>query len=217
MIDQQFRAFNDSKIDTSKFVGFVELGIDFWEQAGKELVRLKGIDPDIFEVITNEHSWITRDMLTVLEQIGLKKIHPSTLLMPNHVFEKVSEMPYEDQRYLADKATRIEVLDESRTCGRHPGTVQKRVRDLTKPEAALAIANGKLRTPQEQLAAIGPEKGQPREKAMGRFALTFMNGSLWVRKHERQIGERPQRIVLSPEKTAVIEVVMEEAKLENAT
>lgn len=139
------------KVDIERFIGYVELGIDFFEKAGEELVRLKKNDPDIFEAITSEHKWMTKDMLLVFENIGLKKIHPMTLLMPNHVFAKLSEMPYEQQKYLAE-GMEVEVVSSSDLRnGYHQNGVRKLLSELTKPEAELVLSRNGVRTPKEQV------------------------------------------------------------------
>lgn len=181
-------------VSIEKFIGFVELGIDFWEQAGKELVRLKSQDQDIFDAITTEHPHLTRDMLVTLEQIGLKKIHPMTLLMPSHVMNRVAEMPYVEQRYLAEQPI-VEVAVTPRHGHRKLEIIQKRVDALTPREAKVVLAPDGPRTPREQVAITARPPPLPVAKSLGLFALTYMNGRLWVRQAKRNC-KVPQRVIL---------------------
>lgn len=191
------------QINIDKFLGFVELGIDFWEQAGKELVSLKAKDEDIFDVITEQCTWMNRDMLSVLERIGRKEIHPSTLLMPNHVLNRLVEMPYEQQRYLAEKPV-VEVA-MPRQGHLDNAVIEKRVSELTPKEARAVLSPQGVRSPKEQVKAVQPEvKPAPINtgKSLGLFQLTYMNGKLWVRQAQPNC-KSPQRIVLTDNRALV--------------
>lgn len=197
------------KVDIERFIGYVELGIDFFEKAGEELVRLKKNDPDIFEAITSEHKWMTKDMLLVFENIGLKKIHPMTLLMPNHVFAKLSEMPYEQQKYLAE-GMEVEVVSSSDLRnGYHQNGVRKLLSELTKPEAELVLSRNGVRTPKEQVEVEAKKAStidfrDPERR--GLFQLTYMNGKLWVRESFHKNGSPTTAVLLDKDGKALIEL-----------
>jgi hypothetical protein len=90
----------EKQIDS--FVGFLTCGIDFWRRAGQKLVALKQQNDGVFTDIIQQVEWITIEMLETIHEIGLGKLDPTTLLLPQRIATKVAGLPIEQQRTVVE-------------------------------------------------------------------------------------------------------------------
>lgn len=153
-------------------VGDIELGIDFWESAGKKVVEMKEKHDDFFKAVTERCDWITMEMLTTLESIGKKELHPRLLLAPKFTMSRFASLPYEDQKYAVENPIPLAVN------GSHQ--VNRHIADMTPREVRQVVGPNGIRSVNEQREVL--VKQETAAKMLGRFQLTLMNGRVFVKQ-----------------------------------
>lgn len=163
-----------SKIDS--FISKVEMGVQWFNDAGEMLVRMLDEDRDVFSDIIQQSNvhWITLDVLHVFEQIGRKKLAVEAMFLPKHVLNRIIDLPLSVQEGIATKQVRV-------TAGLREGNhtfVSKPAAKLTRREAATAIGPKGLRTPEQQAGLVTKIHA---EKSIGRFTIILMNNKPFIR------------------------------------
>ena len=131
--------------DIDRFVSNIECGIDFWIKAGEILVKMKKDDPDVFQVITKCHPWVTLDVLETMHSIGLKALHPRVLLLPPKIASSVAAMPYDAQKYVVESNAPVLVARE----GSHSRATE--LKDLSRAEAGRVFRPSGVALPKDQI------------------------------------------------------------------
>lgn len=189
------RLLQDSKID--KFIGTIELGVNFFQTSGKLLVELLDENPHVFEDILAAHPpvWLTRDVLDVFEQIGRNQLAVETMFLPRHVISRLVALPKDAQIQIATNPVPV----VRRIGGRHV-TIKKSAKELTPKEARQAIGPVGV-VPPEQQAAV-----QPKLISCGKFELTLMNGKPFLKQGGNSV---PHKVVLDGNNRSTIEIFRE--------
>lgn len=168
---------DDRRKDVDRFVGFVEMGIDFWLKAGAVLVEMRKKEHDIFDAIRKQHRWITVEMLETLHSIGMKTLHPKVLLLPNNVSGAVAMMPYADQVAIVEGGGRLSVAISAAGAGREGNhtTMLKRVDEMSGREARRAMSPSGPVAPEKQILGSNHE-------LLGVFLVTLVSGRASIRR-----------------------------------
>jgi hypothetical protein len=188
----------NSQIDS--FISKVEMGVQWFNDAGELLVRMLDRDPDVFTDIlaqSNVH-WLTRDVLYVFEQIGRKKLAVEAMFLPKHVLNHMLALPPATQAAIATQPVPVV---SGITHGRHQ-VVSKPAAQLTRREAATAIGPQGLRSPEEQARLVMPSH---KEETVGRFTVTLMNNRPFIR-HSTHKGPAT-KVLVAAGGSAEIELV----------
>lgn len=172
------------------FITAFQAGVNAWEAAGRILVALRSEDDDAFDRIEKEHPFITRDMLEVFWNFGMKTMYPMTALLPRSVQGHVRKMTYDAQVKIC--AEPLQVV--TRMVGDKPVIVRKPVSKLTAEEAGRALWRKGNHTVEHQIKQLSsppvktiseflpqnkvviPER-RPRE--VGRFAVSRGTAGSW--------------------------------------
>lgn len=178
----------------------LNLGLEWLQDAGKKLVAMLDTNPSAFDDILDADppAWITRDVLRTIEQIGRGAIAPELLVLPLHVFNRLSSLPTLEQIRAMQEG--VDVV-KPKNGAHHNFTSQRKLASkLTVKEARQAIGQGRIRTPAEQEAILknGFHK-QPR--SLGWFQVEkFINGDLVVSRMDQapKHGETHRLLVKSP-------------------
>src|ERR1035437_2212499 len=86
------------------FIGKVNLGVEFFQDAGKLLVEMLDENPGIKEdILEYRKGWITMDVLNTFEMIGLKQLAVEAMFLPLHILNRLIEFPVGEQRDIATK------------------------------------------------------------------------------------------------------------------
>jgi len=137
------------------FLSKLNLGLSWIHDAGKQLVEILNKDPDAYDDIIQEaDEWVTKDILKTVEAIGRGQIAPELLILPIHVFNRLSSLPMEEQ-LKAIQGVPVAVDLRSRE-GYH--VIDKPAAKLSKAESKRVIApDGRIRTPVEQMQSLTPQ------------------------------------------------------------
>lgn len=154
------------------FLSTLNLGLEWIGDAGKKLVAMMDTNPSAFDDIldTNPPEWITRDVLRTIEQIGRGKISPELLVLPLHVFNRLSSLPTLEQ--IKAMQNGVEVVSKRMSCARPGGfTREKKLAcKLTVKEAKRAIGPRGIRSPAEQEAILkNGHSGAPKSRGWYRL------------------------------------------------
>src|SRR6185436_13484922 len=168
-----------------KIVSLIDLGADMWLDAGRLLVEMKLEKPNVFDDIMEINPDLTLEMLETLEDIGNKKLHPRTLLLPARLAGAVAQLPYRDQALVVAN-TPIPVRRG------HHNNVFKPVRDMTERECKRAFSPQGLIPIQRQK----PDTFS-KESDLGIFELEWRDGVLVARPATKTaFGARPMPVTL---------------------
>lgn len=95
----QSSATSNQTIDS--FVNAINDGIKSWKRAGVILVELKRKDPQVFVKIIRKFPLIKMSVLDVFYQVGIGKIIPDMLLLPNYAAKQLlKKTPLEQQEFI---------------------------------------------------------------------------------------------------------------------
>ncbi len=155
----------DEKI--THFLTTLNLGLEWVADAGKELVAMLDTNPSAFMDIldTKPPAWVTVEVLRTLEAIGRGQISPELLIVPLHVFSRLSVLPPDEQMAAVTKG--VEVVSRVSNGGYHK--TSKPACRLTRQEASRAIGPNGFRTPAEQRKMLKPPK------SLGWFQVSLLD------------------------------------------
>lgn len=148
------------------FIGKVNLGVEFFQDAGMLLVDMLDENPGVKEdILGYRKGWITMDVLNTFEMIGLKQLAVEAMFLPRHVLNRLIELPVGEQINIATKM--LPVVTGLRN-GK-PRSTDKSARDLTRKEAARVIGPQGVRPVDEQSAMLATVR---KFKSAGLFHIT---------------------------------------------
>lgn len=194
-----------------QFCKLVQDGIDCWKKAGEILVQMKSADPEIFDRLSESHSFLTREVLEGFERIGLGQIYAPLLADTSAGANMLLKCPYEVQeKYYREP---IDVAVEW-----SPGkisSVKKRVSRLSKKEVRMVFSHeGSINNLEQQafrLKQIDPKKNGEKDSTttvdVGYYSLTVRpDGEVEVKKCAKNLIAQPVMVVPSETgyKTSVI-------------
>ena len=134
-----------------RFGELVNQGIEAWVEAGRLLTEITADDPEAYTVILSENPHLTRDILLAFERIGRKEIYPYLIIDGSPGARMLAALPYESQVKLYTGKVRVVVKR-----GGCLEPIDKRVCDLTQPEAARAFDGDHIRPVAEQMKLMRP-------------------------------------------------------------
>jgi hypothetical protein len=157
------------------FISKVEMGVQWFKDAGEMLVRMLDKNPDIFTDILAQSNvpWITRDVLQVFESIGRNKLAVEAMFLPQHVLKRIIELPLSVQEGIATQP--VPVVSGLRE-GTH-SVIQKPAAKLTRNEAERAIGPKGIRPIDEQTVFVKSDAVD----RVGRFTVFLMNGKPFIK------------------------------------
>ncbi len=185
----------------NSFVGKIKLGISFFEDAGRELVEMLDQDPRIFDeiiAISNE-PWVTVEVLQTFESIGRKQLAVEAMFLPKHVLNRLIALPVGQQLEIATKP--IQIVTGNRNG--HARVTDMRARDLSGPQARLAIGPAGIRPVAEQKKLLLLKSHK--EESIGRFTVFIMNNKPFI-KHSKAKG-LCTKVLVTDEKAIEIDLV----------
>jgi hypothetical protein len=188
----------DQTID--RFISKIEMGRDFFLDAGRLLVEMVDRDPDILHQIIElkRVHWLTMDVLKTFEAIGRKQLAVEAMFLPPHVIARLIELPHDQQVHIAQN-DRIPIVRHSRPRSTDIKRVYKSASRLTLEESRRVIGPNGLRTPTEQIKLL-PKK----ETALGRFRILIEDGHIRIEKGPA--SGTGQRVKLNHDGFAVIDL-----------
>lgn len=129
----------------------IETGIESWEKAGREVVKLLDIDRMTLDEIANlaESDFITENVIAQFERIGRKQVMPKLLVMDFPASRYLQRMPMSEQMRLLDGAVDLLVIRDNGT-----DTLSVRSRDLTKDQCKQVFSKDGVRSLGAQRAFI---------------------------------------------------------------
>jgi hypothetical protein len=141
-----------------EFVRLVNSGIEAWATAGKMLVQLRFIDPQIFRKIMAVAPWISTDVLVNFCRIGEGRMYPQILLLPHcPAWADAINATVTVQETICNGP--IEVVTAMKQD--RPVTQKLWVRELDRKSAALVFKNGMIRSVEQQVAVLKTQKIVP--------------------------------------------------------
>jgi hypothetical protein len=148
------------------FIGKVNMGVEWFQDAGKMLVAMLDAYPGVKEdIMAYRRGWITLDVLNTFELIGRKQLAVEAMFLPRHVLNRLIELPVGQQVNIATKM--IPVVTGYRQ-GR-PHVVDKHASDLTRRESGRVIGPSGVRTVSAQSVMLD---NQRKFESMGVYDLT---------------------------------------------
>lgn len=129
----------------------IESGIEAWETAGREVVKLLDIDRMSLEQIAAESNseYITENVLAQFERIGRQQVMPKLLVMDFPASRHLQKMPMSEQQRLLDGSVELLVIRDNGT-----DTLNVRSRDLTKDQCKQVFNKDGVRSLGAQRAFI---------------------------------------------------------------
>lgn len=129
----------------------IEAGIQAWEDAGKEVVRLLDIDQMTLEEIAEkaQSDLITVNVLAQFERIGRGQVMPKLLVMDFPASKHLQRMPLSEQQRLLDGTVDLLVIRDNGT-----DTLVVKARDLTKDQCKQVFSKDGVRSLGAQRAFI---------------------------------------------------------------
>lgn len=129
----------------------IEAGIEAWETAGREVVRLVDIDRMSLEEIATaaKSDYITENVLAQFERIGRQQVMPKLLVMDFPASRHLQRMPMSEQQRLLDGSVELLVIRDNGT-----DTLNVRSRDLTKDQCKQVFSKDGVRSLGAQRAFI---------------------------------------------------------------
>jgi len=153
-----------------QFIGKVNLGVEWFQDAGKLLVEMLDENPRAFDdILDYRKGWITADVLHTFEMIGRKQLAVEAMFLPRHVLKHLIELPIGQQISIATKPVPV-------ATGLHRGNHSHKLKPaamLTQREACRAIGSKGLRPILEQIKMLTNKKFE----SLGLFEITFKNGN----------------------------------------
>lgn len=128
------------------FLTLLRDGIAKWEVAGVMLSTMRKHNPSIYAEIIRREPMITVDMLSTIERIGRKQLHPRLLLNAQLPVKRLMGFPYEEQARLCSEPVDVVV----KIVGGKPRIEKKLVRDMSRPELGRVLDTHRVKTVQEQ-------------------------------------------------------------------
>lgn len=131
---------------------FVELyikGSESFVQAGEILVELVDQDPHTYDYILRKFPKLNPTVLSKLEQMGRKTLHPQLLFNNSGGYAKLQRLPYSLQERYIDEPIPLVVHTESGT-----DILLVKAREMTRDQANQAFGTGRIRTEGEQKAYL---------------------------------------------------------------
>jgi hypothetical protein len=171
------------------FISKVNLGVEWFQDAGKLLVDMLDENPGVKDdIIGYRKGWITMDVLNTFEMIGRKQLAVEAMFLPRHVLNHLIELPIGQQVSIATKM--LPVVTGYRNGGAHK--TDKPARDLTRREAARVIGPQGVRPVEQQAAMLATTR---KFKSCGLFDIfTDKNGEIKmtnsIRKNRTAICQR---------------------------
>lgn len=175
----------------AEFVSAVGEGVKAWERAGAMLVRMLELDRTVFKKIMEAYPFITHDTLEVFHSIGLKTLHPLTMMLPRTVLPFVRQMRYEAQETVTKGLIKV----VARMAGDKPVIVEKPVARLSAEEARRALwpkgnrsvewqvrsLTNRLEKAMEPKAPVKTAKEMERKPiGRGKFVIRRGVGGAWI-------------------------------------
>ncbi len=152
------------------FLTDLENGLQSISAAGIKLVALKAENPNCFaDIIHAGPAWLTVGVLQTIEAVGLGQIAPELLVVPLHVFNRLSMLPPEVQ--LDAIANGVEVMTRGRNGKGAWQKVKRPVCKLNKMEAVRAIGPEGIRPPEEQIRLTRSERERNIPKPVGLYRV----------------------------------------------
>ena len=146
-----------------------------FKDAGNQLVSLMDEDPKVFDsILSIAPKWITRDVLFTVEAIGRGKIEPEALMLPAHIFKRLSMLSPEQQLKLIE-GSQVPVVTGLNDSG-NPDIKNVPLAKLSFTQATRSIGNGGIRTPEQQVALM------KEKQSLGFWKFTVMNGKVFMTK-----------------------------------
>lgn len=129
----------------------IESGIEAWETAGREVVRLLDIDRMSLAEIANaaNSDLITENVLAQFERIGRQQVMPKLLVMDFPASRHLQRMPMSEQHRLIDGSVELLVIRDNGT-----DTLNVKSRDLTKDQCKQVFSKNGVRSLGAQRAFI---------------------------------------------------------------
>lgn len=182
-----------------QFCKLVQDGIDCWKKAGEILVQMKAADPEIFDRLSESHSFLTREVLEGFERIGLGQIYAPLLADTSAGANMLLKCPYDVQeKYYREP---IDVAVEW-TTGKI-SSVKKRISRLSKREVRMVFSHdGSINNLEQQafrLKHAAPKNNDDSNSKtvdVGYYSLTVNpNGEVEVKKCAKNAIAQPVRVV----------------------
>lgn len=193
---------SEHKID--KFISKVELGIDWFQEAGRILVEMLDENPSVKDdILSYRKTWMTLEVLDTFEMIGRNQLSVHAMFMPRHVLNHLIALPIDEQVSISTGMIPT-------VTGMVNGSARIKIKpaaDLTRREAARAIGPSGVRTPEEQVSML---KSARKFVSRGLFDV-FIGGSGNIVMKESSYPEKKftcQSVRLS-DKCAQIEIIEE--------
>jgi hypothetical protein len=129
----------------------IETGIESWEKAGREVVKMLDIDKMTLDEIATlaDSDIITENVLAQFERIGRKQVMPKLLVMDFPASRYLQKMPMSEQARLLDGSVDLLVIRDNGT-----DTLNVRSRDLTKDQCKQVFNKDGVRSLGAQRAFI---------------------------------------------------------------
>lgn len=187
-----------------RFISKIEMGRDFFLDAGQMLVKMVDEEPQVFERILSMKrvDWLTMDVLRTFEAIGRKQLAVEAMFLPSHVISHLITLPVDQQVKIS--ANPVPVYTNGSARRRTEMVVHKPASRLTQREAKIALGPEGIR-PIEEQKKLAEEK-QP-ERVIGYYEVTVMNNRAFIKQCEKVA--RAQKVKLDSRGQIILEVVSE--------
>ena len=129
----------------------IQSGIEAWETAGREVVRLLDIERMTLDEIASEadSEYITENVLAQFERIGRQQVLPKLLVMSFPASKYLQRMPMSEQTRLIDGCVELLVIRDNGT-----DTLSVQSRDLTQDQCKQVFCRDGVRSLGAQRAFI---------------------------------------------------------------
>lgn len=134
-------------------------GVEAWTKAGEILVELVDEDPQTYDYIIQQEPRINTGVLSKLEQIGRKTLHPQLLMTSSPGYHKLKRLPFSLQERYTKERIPLLVHTESGT-----DVMLVDAKDMTKEQAAQVFDRDRVRTQSEQKAWLMQHESNERKK-----------------------------------------------------
>lgn len=129
-----------------QFLSLIQSGVASLHAAAKVYVEMLNLDNRISERIIRENPHIQIGLLNKLEMVGLGKLSPTVLLLPDHSARVVSQLPVKDQEAVCSASVPV-----ARKAKGDYGITKKRLDQMTRKEFYTAFDGPRLRPEAEQI------------------------------------------------------------------
>ena len=131
--------------EIEEFSTLITRGLEAWQRAGEVLCRLYDKDPTVLDQIVRDKPYLTSEILDRFLRVGRRQIFPELLVDGSPGAQRLMALPYDVQVQL--HSTEIPVVVFS---GGAPVTKNKRLGQLTKPEAERVFNEAGIRSVADQ-------------------------------------------------------------------